>query len=281
MEHQYSYSAKLRVPQNSQFENISASKCIACIRSHITVRIQDRRIEGINCINAYCNDPWTGQELSTKQEWRKYAPHFLLSDQQQAFTQQSIDAFMMTTETWMCPNGCTSPQWTLDPKHTPRFPHVECPGCTGRFCACCKVGWHEGMTCQEYMTAHPELRDEEEVAHLEAMAQLGARRCPCCCWIIVKDGGCAHMLCERCLHDFDWRRAEKVRPPVESVASRKEADPSQPNVAELWDKILALYELHSQAVKDRDRATVHRLTFRLDEAREVHWERQQAQEEAD
>jgi hypothetical protein len=58
---------------------------------------------------------------------------------------------------------------------------------------------------------HPELCDEEEVTLHEAMAKLGARRCPSCQYIIVKDGGCPHIFCEQCHHEFDWRRAERLQ----------------------------------------------------------------------
>jgi hypothetical protein len=173
---------------------------------------------------------------------------------------------MKTTETWTCPNGCTSPQWTLDARHTPGYPQVECPDCTGRFCACCKVGWHEDLTCQEYRSIHPELRDEEEVAHLVAMAKLGARRCPSCCWIIVKDGGCTHMICERCYHEFDWRSAEKIRPPKDSVAKSEEADPSPPSPAQLLSAVI-LPELRLDEGRPGEVSTVFKLNIRPREAR--------------
>jgi hypothetical protein len=57
----------------------------------------------------------------------------------------------------------------------------------------------------------------DDVGTLEAMARWGARRCPRCRYVIVKDGGCSRMVCERCVSRFNWLDAEQVRPLEKSV----------------------------------------------------------------
>jgi hypothetical protein len=109
------------------------------------------------------------------------------------FYQQTYDRFIhKTTATcWVCPSNCGYGygDGVLQPSETPCFPHVECPGCHDRFCANYKALWHDGQTCQQYRAQHPELHDKDEVARLHDMARLGARRCPRCQLIIIKQGG--------------------------------------------------------------------------------------------
>jgi DNA-directed RNA polymerase subunit RPC12/RpoP len=166
-----------------------------------------------------------------------YALNYLHTEMHAEFHEQSIKAFMASAETWECPNGCATcaAHWvTIDIKHTPSYPHVECPHCTGRFCAGCREEWHEGKTCQQYRVEYPELLTDDEVAVIEEMATLGARRCPQCQYIIVKDGGCEHMVCEQCYEDFDWGQAEKVRSLQAAPSSKtEEVEPSNENEPEV------------------------------------------------
>ncbi|KAJ4334824.1 hypothetical protein N0V95_009067 [Ascochyta clinopodiicola] len=131
---------------------------------------------------------------------------------------QLFEAFILVTNTrvWACPSSCGYSDGILEPNVTSGFPHVECPGCHGRFCANCKVNWHTDQTCQQYRAGHPEVRDKDEEKQLREMARLGARRCPRCQFVIIKDGGCDHVFCEQCHFDFTWPKAEIVTAPVET-----------------------------------------------------------------
>jgi len=127
---------------------------------------------------------------------------------------------------WECPAGCpTIVDLTLDSSRRTRgFPHVECATCKCRFCASCKVEWHEGKTCHEYRLENPAIMTREELALIADMARLGARRCPRCQFMITKDGGCSHMTCGECDHQFDWYRAVKVQPPPTPIGCLTEAE---------------------------------------------------------
>jgi hypothetical protein len=141
------------------------SICVNCIKMHLKIRFQDYGLQGANCAAQGCS-----HHNSETSDWRFHALFFLPQVLHESFYQQSLQIFLDRTEIWKCPTGCASHGMTMEPKRTPGFPHVECPSCTGRFCACCKVTWHEGLTCQQYNSAHPELLDEEEVVTLESMA---------------------------------------------------------------------------------------------------------------
>lgn len=86
--------------------------------------------------------------------------------------------------------------------------HVS--GCRDRFCAICKVLWHDKQTCQQYRALHPELRDKNEVKQLDEMARLGARRDSRRKLAIVKESKCHHVHCEQRSFVFIFPGAEHV-----------------------------------------------------------------------
>lgn len=190
--------------------------CIECIKSYITIRLRDRGLEGLNCITRGCNH----SSGFSGRDWRDLALGYLPPELHAQFFEQSIRLFMSKEQIWICPNGCDTPGVTVQPNATPGYPHVECPSCSGRICTGCKVAWHKGQTCQQYQLEHPTVLTDDERAVIENLAKLGARRCPVCQFIIIKEGGCSHINCEQCRHDFDWRTAEKVRP-LQSVGLGK------------------------------------------------------------
>lgn len=182
--------------------------CIECIKAYITIRFRERGLEGLNCIIRGCNH----RSGFSGRDWREVALGYLPPELHAQFFEQSIRSFMSKEQTWTCPNGCDTSGVTVQPNATPGYPHVECTSCSGRFCAGCKVAWHKDQTCQQYQLEHPTALTDDERTVIENLAKLGARRCPVCQFIIIKEGGCSHINCEQCRHDFDWRKAEKVRP---------------------------------------------------------------------
>jgi hypothetical protein len=124
-------------------------------------------------------------------------------------------------------HGCGFTSIVPYPKATPGYPHVECPGYASRFCAGCKFPWHADVSCRQYRAAHPEVQDAGVVALLREMAALGARRCPKCQFMTVKDGGYEHMVCERCYCDLNWFRAEEVKPPGRVAGESDSTDQQQ------------------------------------------------------
>ena len=199
---------------------MESGTCTDCLRFHIVTQFDTRGASNIRCIQSHTLNPDRIPDAYTilSQDWLPYAHNFLPSDQHDAYLQQLFDHYVHTTTTtlWVCPSKCGYGNGILQPHDTPGFPHVECPGCQDQFCPNCKVTWHTKQTCQQYRAAHPEIRDEDEVKQLHGMARLGARRCPRCQFIIIKDGGCDHVFCEQCHFDFNWPQAERVVAPVET-----------------------------------------------------------------
>lgn len=204
--------------------------CVKCIRTHIIIQLRDRGPQRISCIKDHSDNDWEDIDWEDN-DWCLYAPGFLPKKIHHYYTQRSFEEFWERAEKWVCPHHCGIKNITIDLKATIGYPHVECPGCLGRFCAGCKVEWHAGLSCQQYRAKHPDVRDEDEEAILQGLADFDARRCPQCQYIIIKDGGCDHMECEVCNYTFDWEQAEHVSPGYRVYPS--EAYPSDEELSAL------------------------------------------------
>ncbi len=182
--------------------------CIGCISTFFKTQLHSQGAKGITCITLDCRSRrGDGGEYI---DWRQCAHEYLPKEVHQKLYQETFDLWLMRETVWQCPAGCQTPDTTVGPSNTPGYPHVYCSVCKQYFCAGCRVLWHEGMTCQRYRAQHPELMDENEAQFVEDMAKLGAKRCPSCQYLIIKDGGCPHMAWVWCGEVFFWSRAEKV-----------------------------------------------------------------------
>lgn len=75
---------------------------------------------------------------------------------------------------------------------------VVCHDCGYAFCAHCKHNWdsHAGMSCAELVHSD----EGRSIAWIEA----NSRQCPKCHIAITHSGGCSHMTCRNCQHNFCW-----------------------------------------------------------------------------
>jgi hypothetical protein len=198
------------MPELMDFES---GVCVDCISAFLETRLKTRGAGGITCVSETCA-PYIDDDLDDPDytSWLAYAPSFLAETLHPEFFQGAFELWLSRRTKWECPNGCATADYVFEPAKTPGYPQVHCPGCEQRYCAQCKALWHDKKTCQQYRAEHPDMRDETEVQTLADMAKVGAKRCPCCQSLIIKDGGCDHMLCEACGSNFSWMMAERVVP---------------------------------------------------------------------
>ncbi|KAB2633925.1 E3 ubiquitin-protein ligase RNF217 [Pyrus ussuriensis x Pyrus communis] len=67
-----------------------------------------------------------------------------------------------------------------------------CPNCWRMFCAQCKVPWHEGIKCEEFLKLNKDEREKEDIIS------------PKCRFYVEKSVGCMFMMC-RCRTAFCYR----------------------------------------------------------------------------
>ncbi|KAF2631317.1 hypothetical protein BU25DRAFT_334075 [Macroventuria anomochaeta] len=73
---------------------------------------------------------------------------------------------------------------------------AACPYCDHELCLSCNRPWHSG-SCN----SAKRLEDKQSE---NTIKKLGAKPCPKCYVNIEKQGGCDHMNCQRCRHNFCW-----------------------------------------------------------------------------
>ena len=74
---------------------------------------------------------------------------------------------------------------------------VTCIKCGRDTCSFHGIPWHTGLTCDEY--DQKGRRDPSK-----KWIRKHTKQCPKCHWNIEKNGGCNHMTCKKCKHEFCW-----------------------------------------------------------------------------
>jgi len=76
------------------------------------------------------------------------------------------------------------------------------PSCKFTFCFNCKEEWHADTTCEKYQKWKQE--NSKGDSSYRDWVRLHAKPCPGCGNAIEKNGGCNHMTCQKCDHQFCW-----------------------------------------------------------------------------
>ncbi|KAF1358031.1 hypothetical protein EJ07DRAFT_157052 [Lizonia empirigonia] len=127
--------------------DLQSGVCTGCLRAHILTQFETRGAVNISCVQTHAAAParvliprdMLATYTASTHNWLPYAHGFLSPDRHEAFYKQLFDLYLHTSATlWDCPSKCGYSAGVLQPNDTPGFPHVECPGCHGRFCANCK-----------------------------------------------------------------------------------------------------------------------------------------------
>ncbi|MDI1493464.1 MAG: hypothetical protein OHK93_005254 [Ramalina farinacea] len=89
-------------------------------------------------------------------------------------------------------------------------PYMVCFECEKRTCINCDTKWHPGFTCKGNM----QTLKAKEIGERESAAKVAqiSKQCPGCFCPTEKSGGCDHMTCQRCRHEYCWHcRADHRR----------------------------------------------------------------------
>ena len=79
-------------------------------------------------------------------------------------------------------------------------PTVAC-GCKHRFCFGCTLSDHQPAPCSLVKQWLKKCEDDSETAN---WISANTKECPKCSSTIEKNGGCNHMTCRKCKHEFCW-----------------------------------------------------------------------------
>lgn len=192
-----------------------------CYRTHlcpvcVTVQSTDK-FHALSCQHSFCRDCWAmhfeiqiGQGISTQIECMEQrcdvrVPEDLvltllnrpmLRDKYQQFT--FADYVKSHPELRFCPGpNCQSiiRSQDISPKK------AVCRMCKTAFCFRCGTDYHAPTDCQIIRKWLTKCADDSETANY---ISAHTKDCPKCHICIEKNGGCNHMQCFNCKHDFCW-----------------------------------------------------------------------------
>uniref|UniRef100_A0A8C5FEP8 RBR-type E3 ubiquitin transferase n=1 Tax=Gadus morhua TaxID=8049 RepID=A0A8C5FEP8_GADMO len=166
------------------------SFCKACWEQHCTVLVKDGLGVGVSCMAQDCSLQMPedfvlpllpGEEL--KDKYRRY----LFRDYVESHFQLQL-----------CP-GADCP--IVIQVEEPRARRVQCSRCMEVFCFKCRQMYHAPTDCPTIRKWLTKCADDSETANY---ISAHTKDCPKCNICIEKNGGCNHMQCSKCKHDFCW-----------------------------------------------------------------------------
>lgn len=93
---------------------------------------------------------------------------------------------------------CDSIVWLKSKPHAKR---VFCTNCETQFCFLCATPYHAPNNCSTIRKWNIKCQDDSETRNY---LLVHTQDCPKCKVCIEKNGGCSHMTCNRCKHEFCW-----------------------------------------------------------------------------
>ncbi|KAH8733118.1 hypothetical protein GQ44DRAFT_586017, partial [Phaeosphaeriaceae sp. PMI808] len=123
---------------------------------------------------------------------------------------------------YFCIEGCLS-DTDADTKQK-----ITCPECQHDLCFSCYRSWHPDIDCNKFK------QEEEDIASIKHIKAMGAKQCPKCGINIEKDGGCSHMRCNRCRHNFCWDCLVPYAPGQEHLEGCPHRRPNIAGMAANW-----------------------------------------------
>jgi ariadne-2 len=164
--------------------------CIECWTTHVKVKIGEGLSTEITCMAQNCDlvvleDLIMRLPLANylRLQYRQFAFHnYVRSHSQLRF--------------------CIGPNCTVIFKaEEPLAKRVTCPRCDSCFCFKCGDNYHAPTDCVTIKNWLTKCADDSETANYFSAH---TKDCPSCNICIEKNGGCNHMQCYKCRHDFCW-----------------------------------------------------------------------------
>lgn len=167
--------------------------CVECVATHIEAETNSKGTS----LEIFCPAGRTkcGVQLSHS-EVRQYASAAVFARYDTLVTRKALQA--MSEFRWCSAVNCGSGQ--LHEGSLLELPIMFCGACRKMTCAQHQCPWHVNMTCEEY----DELNQNAARA-TDAYIVRHTKPCPQCQHAIEKNGGCDHMTCSQCRHEFCFR----------------------------------------------------------------------------
>uniref|UniRef100_A0A4W3JNM5 RBR-type E3 ubiquitin transferase n=1 Tax=Callorhinchus milii TaxID=7868 RepID=A0A4W3JNM5_CALMI len=164
--------------------------CRSCWEQHSTVLVKDGIGVGISCMAQDCllrtPEDFAFPLLASEELKEKYR-RYLFRDYIESHYQLQL-----------CP-GADCPM--VIQVQEPKARRVQCSLCNEVFCFKCRQMYHAPTDCTTIKKWLTKCADDSETANY---ISAHTKDCPKCNICIEKNGGCNHMQCSKCKHDFCW-----------------------------------------------------------------------------
>nr|XP_020651075.1 E3 ubiquitin-protein ligase ARIH2 [Pogona vitticeps] len=164
--------------------------CRSCWEQHCTVLVKDGVGVGISCMAQDCllrtPEDFVFPLLPSEELKDKYR-RYLFRDYIESHFQLQL-----------CP-GADCPM--VIKVQEPKARRVQCNRCNEVFCFKCRQMYHAPTDCATIRKWLTKCADDSETANY---ISAHTKDCPKCNICIEKNGGCNHMQCSKCKHDFCW-----------------------------------------------------------------------------
>eukprot|EP01097_Dermamoeba_algensis_P003854 TRINITY_DN2611_c0_g1_i4.p1 TRINITY_DN2611_c0_g1~~TRINITY_DN2611_c0_g1_i4.p1 ORF type:complete len:459 (-),score=77.23 TRINITY_DN2611_c0_g1_i4:105-1481(-) len=180
------------------FENIQASSadilpcnhffCQSCWVDYLSLKIKDGESVGLTCMGHKC--PTIVDEELVKKYVDKSSYERYLNFIAKAFLDTNPNV------RWCPSEKCGNCLWS-------EFRNERVAQCTCglKFCFICNSEAHIPATCDQMKKWKVKAKDDSETKNWLAA---NTKDCPKCNTAIEKNGGCQHMTCRKCSHEFCW-----------------------------------------------------------------------------
>ncbi|KAK2529420.1 Arih2 [Columba guinea] len=164
--------------------------CRSCWEQHCTVLVKDGVGVGVSCMAQDCllrtPEDFVFPLLPSEELKDKYR-RYLFRDYVESHYQLQL-----------CP-GADCPM--VIQVQEPKARRVQCNRCNEVFCFKCRQMYHAPTDCATIRKWLTKCADDSETANY---ISAHTKDCPKCNICIEKNGGCNHMQCSKCKHDFCW-----------------------------------------------------------------------------
>ena len=155
--------------------------CQTCLVSYLNENLKSNTILRIPCPFVKCPYLLLDNDIKNLLDVQSYHNYFRLKDIQIVNNDLTL-------------RWCVRPGCEKYIKGNEQQPHLICE-CGQEHCFNCREPWHPSQTCEEIIN-----KDFQALCNVREV-----KKCPKCATRIEKDGGCNHITCKICSHQWCWR----------------------------------------------------------------------------